>query len=122
MFKPKLFKGVDGSPCFKIRAGGSQDFGYVTIVADCAGKIKRPQSDALVPVKPGDYIIRAAHYHGQFVMIVYRVVKIVKNWFFRWAKVRYAGAFDRGEWVIQPPDELLLAIEAAKEIALSTHT
>lgn len=117
-----------GLPALWESGGGYTNTGGATIITGPAGEPLRPYyikrrghlacgNHALVPLRPGFFVVKAGHHRGDFWIGVYRVVDITDDK----ATLEAVAEFDEGAWDREPPAFLLGAIEAAKGKAKTYH-
>lgn len=112
--------------------------GDAQIIAGPNGEPKKPvyvrrrghlacEEHALFIVAPGDIVVQADHHRRDFRTTVYRIKSIEEvkdDWSgknFPAAIVEKLHEFDMGEWDVEPPENLLPAIDAAEEKATCYH-
>jgi len=122
-----------GHPAMWEEGGGLSNTGWAIIVAGPNGERLEPiyvrraghlagRQHALFVVKVGYIVVKAYHHRRDFTIKVYRIASIdlgdPEN---KTAEFEVLHEFSRGEWDIEPPDNLLDAIEAARAKATCYH-
>lgn len=136
MQKIKIERSKKGFPCIWERGGGFTNTGVATIIAGKGGQPKKAiyirqrgplanESHALIPVEVGDYIIYANHHRWDFEIEVLKITGFedikIKEVTETYAVVEQENYFSRGEWDVELPAHLEVAVEAVKQKATCYH-
>lgn len=124
----EIIRSKSGIPCLWEQGGGYTNTGYAVVITDKNGKAKKPiyikrrghlacEKHALIPIRKGDYFIRAHHHRKDFNIVVRKIKKIKDNT----AEVEEVAEYSMGEWSTRLPEHLKSAVEAAKAKALHYH-
>ena len=119
-----------GHPAIWEKGGGMSNTGYATIVAGAQGEKLIPAyvnrrghlaigKHALFIIHPGYYVVLADHHRRDFEIKVYRITSIDKKE--QLANVELVCEYSMGEWDVEPPGFLKLAIDAAVDKASCYH-
>lgn len=126
----EIIRSKTGIPCLWEEGGGWTNTGYAVIITDKNGDKKKPiyvkrrghlacEKHALVPIRKGDYFIRAHHHRKDFNIVVKKIKKIqIQD---DTAEVEEVAEYSMGEWSTRLPEHLKSAVEAAKAKALHYH-
>lgn len=117
-----------GIPCLWERGGGYSNTGAATVIANPSGLPKRPlyirrsgslacAEHALIPIRPGDLVVRASHHRYDYHIRVFRIEKIRED--ADEVELVLINEFDQGEWTEDYFPEA--AVDAAKRKAACYH-
>lgn len=126
--KMKIERTKKGLPAMWESGGGMTNTGHATIIANHNGAPKKPvyirrsgslscNNHALFIVEVGDLVIEAGHHRFDFEIAVYRIEAIDGEE----ARLSLLHEFSRGEWDVEPPADIMKAVEAAQEKAMIYH-
>ena len=119
-----------GLPAMWEEGSGYTNTGHSIIVAGPNGEKLKPVyirrrgglvgvQHALFVIQPGFIVVKAYHHRLDFEIKVMRIKKIDME--SKIAICEVIHTFDKGEWDIDPPENLIPVIKAAKEKATCYH-
>lgn len=126
--KIKIERTKKGFPAMWEAGGGFTNTGEAIIIAGKDGKPKKAvyvrrrgplanENHALIPIVVGDYVISANHHRDDFEIYVYRIIKILEEE----ASIEKIAEFSNGEWDVELPAHLEVAVMAAMQKATCYH-
>ena len=138
----KITRSKTGIPCLWENGGGNSNSGDATVIAAKNGAPKKAiyvargghlsnGQHALIPVHVGDYIVSASHRREDWSIRIERIESIPacppqtppSGWIDPEDKLttKLVNSFDRGEWDSPLDENLVAAVDAAKNKATCYH-